>query len=62
MGTQLVGIEYAWARTGVPDRYLKALQIQTWLEMVAEDIPELAPIINPYLAGARFGLDARKSE
>jgi hypothetical protein len=25
---QLVGIEYAWARVGVPDRHVKARQIQ----------------------------------
>lgn len=59
---QLVGIEYAWARTGVPDRYLKALQIQTWLEMVAEDIPQLRPEIDPVIAAGRVPLVGSKVE
>lgn len=59
---QLVGIEYAWARTGVPDRYLKALQIQTWLEMVRDDIPELRSEIDPFIAAGRVPLIGAKAE
>lgn len=50
---QLVGIEYAVQR-GPPDRYLRAFQMQVWLEMLREDAPELAKHIDPILAAGRF--------
>lgn len=59
---QLVGIEYAWARVGVPDRYVKALQIQTWLEMLADDVPELRSTIAPVIAAGRVPLIGSKVE
>jgi hypothetical protein len=46
---QLVGIEYSWAHRGVPDRFLRAYQIQLWLRMVADDHPELRAEIDPYI-------------
>ena len=59
---QLVAIEYAWARVGVPDRYVKALQIQTWLEMLADDVPELRSKIAPIIAAGRVPLIGSKVE
>lgn len=58
---QLIGVEFA-AQRARGHRYLIGQQIHVWMEMVAEDIPELAPIIAPYLAGARFVLETRKSD
>lgn len=52
---QLIGIEFA-AHRARGYRYLIGQQIHIWLEMVAADLPELAPTIDPYLAGARFAL------
>jgi hypothetical protein len=53
---QLVGIEYAWQRVGVLDRYVKALQIQTWLEMLRDDVPEIRSEIDPFIAAGRVPL------
>jgi len=53
---QLVGIEYAFQRVGAPDRYLKACQIQVWLEMLREDVPELACHIDPLLGAGDLAL------
>ena len=51
---QLVGIEYSWAHRGVPDRFLRAYQIQLWLQMLAEDIPALRPEIEPFIEAGRY--------
>lgn len=51
---QLVGIELACVRHG--RRYLVGQQIHVWLEMVAEDIPELAPIIKEHLTGGQLSI------
>ena len=49
----MIGIENAVVRTRVPERYLKACQIQVWLAMVAEDVPALAPEIAPIISAGR---------
>ncbi len=51
---QLVGIEYSQRRDGVPERYLRAYQMQVWLELLATDRAELRPIIEPHIAAGRF--------
>jgi hypothetical protein len=53
---QLVGIEYAVERHAPAGRYLKAFQMQVWLKMLREDIPELAHQIDPILAAGRFAI------
>jgi hypothetical protein len=52
---QLVGIEYAIG-SAPAGRYLKAFQMQVWLEMLREDLPELAPHIDPVIAAGRVHL------
>lgn len=47
---QLVGIEYAVERRAAAGRYLRAFQMQVWLQMLREDVPELAKYIDPMLA------------
>jgi hypothetical protein len=53
---QLVGIEYSWEHRGVPDRFLRAYQMQLWLQMLAEDIPALRPEIEPFIEAGRHQL------
>jgi hypothetical protein len=55
---QLIGIEFAVQRAR-GYRYLIGQQIHVWLEMLAEDVPELAPSILAHLAGARIALQPR---
>jgi hypothetical protein len=43
---QLIGIETGWLEF----EYLRGNPIREWLQMVREDIPELAPEIDPLLA------------
>lgn len=43
---RLVGIEHCWMK----DEYLRGNPMREWLQMVREDIPELAPEIDPFLA------------
>lgn len=56
---QLVGIEHSWAHRGVPDRFLRANQIQLWLQMLAEDLPALRGELAPLIAAGRFDLRSR---
>jgi hypothetical protein len=49
---QLIGVEFAVQRDQ-GYRYLIGQQIHLWLEMLAEDVPALAPVIGQHLAGAR---------
>lgn len=56
---QLAGIEFA-VQKGSGYRYLLAQQIHVWLEMVAEDIPELAPTINAHLIGTKELLSSHR--
>jgi hypothetical protein len=55
---RLVGIEFA-VKTGRGRRYLVGDHIDAWLDMVAEQVPELAPEIRPHLAGTRLLLASR---
>jgi hypothetical protein len=50
---QLVGIEYALG-SAPAGRYLKAFQMQVWLQMLREDLPELAQHVDPILAAGRL--------
>ena len=50
---QFVGIEYSQKTSGTPYRLLRAYKAQEWLRMVAEDLPELAPLIEPVIAAGR---------
>ncbi len=49
---QLIGIEFAVQRAR-GYRYLIGQQLQVWLEMVAEDVPELEPIVRAHLVACR---------
>lgn len=51
---QLIGIENAWRPSGVPDRYLLGYQMQEWLKMIAEDVPELEPVVAPVMVAGKF--------
>ena len=51
---QLIGIETGWIRRDVPRRHLRGYQMHTWLQMVRDDIPELASVIDPYLSVVAF--------
>jgi hypothetical protein len=51
---QFVGVEYSWKTGGgAAYRFLRAFQAQVWLEMVADDLPELRRFIDPVLAAGR---------
>lgn len=57
---QLVGIEFS-QRNGGGHRFLVGQQMQVWLEMVAEDIPELSESILQFLNGSRFAIKPSSS-
>jgi hypothetical protein len=42
---KLIGIQHCWAE----NNWLRGTQIQHWLAMIAQDIPELAPIVDPVI-------------
>lgn len=52
---QLVGIEYALG-IAPAGRYLKAFQMQVWVWMLRDDLPELARDIEPILEAGRHAL------
>jgi hypothetical protein len=58
--SQLIGIEFATDKSNLR-RYLICQKIHLWLEMMAEDIPELASTINEHLNGSKLVLPRPQS-
>ena len=45
---RVIGIQHSWSR----GKWLRATQVQHWLRLLSEDVPQLRPLIDPILAVA----------